>query len=134
MVSESKAEKENKNRFWDKLEEIFHDLSIVIMAATLITFTIMWKIPGALLAFGVIRHMIQISSIGKCGCCGVSSWTKRSVIDTAIANICFLAIILVNNGVLSQPGDIVFSALFGVGIAIRIWDVFLLWLSFGSCC
>ncbi|MBR6850370.1 MAG: hypothetical protein IKM88_09065 [Lachnospiraceae bacterium] len=134
MVPESKAEKENKNRFWDKLEEIFNSLSMVIAAATVIAFTIMWKAPGTLLAFGVIGHMIQISFIGECGCCGPSSWTKKSVGNTAIANICFLMIILVNDGVLLQPGSIVFTALFSAGIAIRCWNAFLLWMSFRSCC
>ena len=134
MVPTSKAEEENKNRFWDKLEEIFNNLSIAIVGVTLIAFTIMWKVPGALLAIGVIGHIIQISAIGECGCCGPSAWAKQSVGSTAIANTCCLVIILVNNGVLSQPGSIVFTALFSVGIAIRIWNIFSLWMSFGSCC
>ena len=134
IVPGSKAEKENKNRFWDKLEDTFHYLSMVIVTATVIAFTIMWKIPGALLAFGVIGHMIQISFIGECGCCGPSSWAKNSVGATFIANVCFLMIILINNGILPQPGSIVFAALFSVGIAIRFWNAFSLWMSFGSCC
>ncbi len=134
MVPESKAEKENKNQFWDKLEEIFYYLSIAIVAATVIAFTIMWKIPGALLAIGVVGHIIQISSIGECGCCGPSLWAKNSFGNTFVANICFLTIILINNGVLPQPGTIIFTALFSIGIAIRLWNAFSLWMSFGSCC